>query len=223
MKSIFISKEDLPDSFRSFCKQKKWTITAKSFISFKPINFSLPDTSTFDIICFTSPRCVQFFFEGIQGIPLHQKMVCIGQRTAEELESYGFQSSFTGEKSGQPEFVAKELAKYVAGRKVLFPQSNRSKQSMQKFIPSNNIIPLVIYETNFSPQSLEVKDVDLLVFTSPSNFESFLAKNTIAKNQRIIAWGETTAKIISNKGFNVFKTLKTSSFEELTEIVESFG
>jgi uroporphyrinogen-III synthase len=71
----------------------------------------------------------------------------------------------------------------------------------------------------FSIEPLTIQPCVVNVFTSPSNFLSFIQKNTLEPNQTIIAWGKTTEKAIRNAGYVVNATLTYASEEELVEVL----
>jgi len=214
---LFISKEVKQFNFLAYAKAAEINIIAVSMISFIEIPFECPK-SDYDIVFFTSPRSVKFFLKQC-ALPSNVEIATIGKVTTDFLEAEGHTVSFTGVTSGLPEAVSKEFKTFARGRNVLFPQSNYSQRSMQKNLLDQQVKDLVAYKTKLTPQKLKEKP-SVLVFTSPTNVESFLKLNKISAEQKVIAWGKTTEAFLHKNGIKAEFTLKTSSFDELQVILE---
>jgi uroporphyrinogen-III synthase len=213
--SIFLSSESnssLP--LVHFCAQNNIRLTRQSLISFQSLDFSVP--SNWDVVFFSSPRSFDFFTTKEFVLKANQTIACIGNETKKHIESKGHSVSFVGEEAGKPKEVGVAFQSWLGKRIALFPQSNKSNKSVEKAIPGSQRIPLLVYETCDS--SVKVDLCSLYVFTSPSNFNSFLLKNTISTDSKIIAWGETTDDFIVKYGYKSDYVLKTSGYEELLEI-----
>ena len=72
-------------------------------------------------------------------------------------------------------------------------------------------------------EKFELPKSEVLVFTSPSNVESYFANTTVADNQKVIAIGKSTDKKL--KAMGVKKVLLPVSFDEvgLAEVVFSLS
>ncbi|HZH87298.1 MAG TPA: uroporphyrinogen-III synthase [Brumimicrobium sp.] len=217
---LFISKTVSDEAFLAFVKKKKINLIDQPMISFVAEDFNCPKED-FEVVFFTSPRSAGFYLEQCK-IKETVSIATIGKVTSEFVESKGYKVDFTGINSGNPEKVSKEFEAFVAGRKVLFPQSNYSHQSMQKRLYKGQITDLIVYNTELTPVKLEIKPA-VLVFTSPSNVKSFLQLNKVDGDQKIIAWGKTTAAFLNKNNLNADFTLEYSSFDELHEILEKSG
>ncbi|MDX1651991.1 MAG: uroporphyrinogen-III synthase [Brumimicrobium sp.] len=215
---LYISREIEDRDFRNFLKSHDIEYVDKSMISFEPVPFIKPEEE-YSIIFFSSPRAVSFFLN-YTDIKKGLTLATIGRSTSDAVEKHGLRSSFEGKNSGDPDEVAKKFAEFVQDEKVLFPQSNLSKRSAQKYLRDEQCIDLVVYETKLTPFELVVVP-DILIFTSPSNVESFLKKNQIHDgSQKIIAWGLTTENYLREKGVTKVETLRQSTYEELLEVLE---
>lgn len=215
---LFISKKVSNKDFLEFCTKKGYQLIDQSMIRFTDLNFLTPDPESYSVIFFSSKRAVDFFLAKVTPEP-HHIIACIGSSTAEALEKWGIKADFIPKKSGQPETVSKQFELFVGDRTVLFPQSNISHQSMQRRLTDDKTINLVVYETYLSPRKL-VETPSVVVFTSPSNVRAYLQMNTInPTEQKVIAWGTTTASYLKQSNIEPDVTLSESSLEELVRVL----
>lgn len=217
--NIAITQQVKDQHFLSFCKEHHISLLEIPQIKFAPVDFILPDPSTYAIIFFSSKRSVRSFFSQAIPFPQHQ-YACIGKTTAEELRKHVSEVAFIGDKSGQPEQVAKEFKAFVGTKRVLFPQSQRSNRSMQHQLDDNQVINLITYHTLEAPKRIN-QQLDCLIFTSPSNLHAFLTVNTISPKTTIISWGETTTVHLKKENLHPKFTLQESSFKELTSVLKN--
>jgi uroporphyrinogen-III synthase len=210
IKRIFISKEltelaHLP----AFCAEHSIELIAKACIEFSAVPFEVKNP--YDVVFFGSIRASNFFLQS-QRLTNKVEIACIGETTAKKLQELNLAVSFIGKKAGTPIEVAKEFKMWLGHRSVLFPISSVSKESIVKMIPEEQAEKIVVYET--LPKVNQIKHLDLAVFTSPSNFESFVnAGNAIPKNT--IAWGNTTSEAMNCRKIQANITLETSTESEL--------
>ena len=189
-------------------------LTAESLISFQKIPFTIKEE--FDVVFFSSPRSVEYFYSE-NYINSNYKIASIGKGTARALKSKNKTPDFIGEKSGNPNTVATEFLHWLGKRRVLFPVSKRSNETIYKAVPQNQKSKIVCYDTLLVPQSIEPQD--WYVFTSPSNVESFLRINVIPSSAKVVAWGKTTAGYLVEKGIDPQFILEESSEEALVELL----
>jgi len=217
IKSLFISK-DLSDLsvLPTFCMDNSIELLAQSLISFDALLFE--STSTPEVIFFSSIRAAQFYIEHVE-IPPSCEIACIGSKTANKLKAIGLRVSFVGETAGEPKIVAEKFKEWLKGRKVLIPSSQQSNRTIASALPIDQVEELVIYRTIACTTIISACDV--YVFTSPSNFLSFIEKNTLTSTQTVIAWGKTTEKAILNSGYIVNATLTFAAEEELVKVLTS--
>lgn len=216
-KSIFISTADLPFSFQRKLEEKSFSINSRSLIRFEPVSFKI-SPSDFDWIFFTSKRSVDYFLNGCSISLQNHKIACIGKSTADYLTNKKIAVDFFGTNAGNPIEVGKEFSSCLKTERVLFPLSSLSKKSISNLIPASQKIERVVYKTVLNPVEITTT-FDYLVFTSPSNAESFLLKNELNKSQTVIAWGNSTADFLAQRGILVAHTLKKSSFSELLHLL----
>jgi uroporphyrinogen-III synthase len=215
IKSLFISK-DLSDLsvLPTFCTDNSIELVAQSFISFEALPFETHSSPS--VIFFSSIRAAEFYLAQT-SLPTNCEIACIGSKTAEKLKAKGLNVSFIGETAGEPAIVAEQFKAWLNGRKVLIPSSEQSNRSIAQTLPASQVEELIIYRTVAKPLTIQPCAVN--VFTSPSNFLSFIQKNSLESSQSIIAWGKTTEKTIRNAGYAVNATLTYASEEELVEVL----
>lgn len=215
--SIFISKNatELP-LLRAFCKSNQLSLTAQSYIEFTALSFKVIES--YDVLFFGSIRAAEFFFAQ-ESLPEHCQIACIGAVTAKKINALGFGVSFIGEQAGNPLHVAEMFKIWLGDRRVLFPISSVSKRTIVEYIPLNQRTEISVYAT--IPSSKKIKPNSILVFTSPSNVESFLLQNEINGNT-LIAWGTTTKTALEAMGYSVDYTLQESSEENLITYLKEF-
>ena len=213
-KSIFISKDISEVAIlQQFCLANNINLIAHSLIRFEAIPFQV--NQTYDVLFISSIRAAEFFLK-TEKIKHETVIACIGETTASKLEDLGIKISFVGEKSGNPIEVAESFKKWLGNRTVLIPQSNISKRTIGSLIPSNQCIEPIVYKTVSDCQ--EIPACETYVFTSPSNFDSFLTCNE-PPHGKVIAWGETTKKHIAAKGITVSNTLQKAEVGELIKLL----
>jgi len=213
-KSIFISKEAFEVALlQQFCFANKINLIAHSLIRFEVIPFQV--NQSYDVLFISSIRAAEFFLK-TEKIKPETVVACIGQTTASKLEDLGIKISFVGEKSGNPIAVAEAFKKWLGNRTVLIPQSNISKRTIGSLLPSNQCIEPIVYKTVSDCQIIAV--CNTYIFTSPSNFDSFLTCNE-PPHGKVIAWGETTKKHIEAKGITVSNTLQKAEVGELIKLL----
>ncbi len=217
MKSrIFISKalDEIP-LLENFCTSHEYSLYASSLIRFEKIPFNHPIGS--DIVCFTSPRSVEFYF---QSTSKSERVLyaCVGNTTAKKLSELGISPSFVGSMPGDPQITSDEFAAWAGTRTVLFPESNKSLGSLSMKLNENQFTRLPIYRTSLCSEN--ICDQDIYIFTSPSNAESFFSLNSIPPEKIVIAWGKSTERYLKEQGISVTKVLVSAGEEELVSYLK---
>lgn len=213
-KTLFISKDvHEVEELSTFCEDNKINLISRSLIRFEAVSFVV--NNSYEVLFISSIRAAEFFLKTEKFNP-ETAIACIGQTTANKLVDLGLKVSFIGEKSGKPIEVAEAFKKWLGNRTVLIPRSNISKRTIGSFLPPNQCIETIVYKTVSDCKIIPL--CETYVFTSPSNFESFLKCNEAPKGN-VIAWGETTKNAIKLKGGIVSKTLQTSGIGELIKVL----
>ncbi|MEM6725678.1 MAG: uroporphyrinogen-III synthase [Bacteroidota bacterium] len=177
-RSVFISRNLSKSSvFRAVLEAESFSIEAWSYVHFEALPFSYNHDS--DWLFFYSPRGVQYFFEQEAPASIKAKLAVMGTGTAKRLEHFGLQADFMG--TGHPLEVTKQFWKYLKDRnRVSFVQAKHSQNSIAQLLlesspaKGKNITQqaLVTYNNTLrTDQPLPTSN--LLVFTSPLNFEGY--------------------------------------------------
>ncbi len=205
---VFISKTSREkDYLEKALTRLNFNVTAKSLIEFKEVEMHYLPIS--DWIFFSSKHAVRYFFNQKPKIG-KVKFGCISKQTSAELRQYGHRADFIGQNT-DTKMVGKQFSSLVGSAKVLFPIAKESMQSIQQQF-TKNTINLPVYETLKKPIEID-PTTNIVVFTSPSNVESFFEKNKWQTHYKAVAMGEATEQALYRKG--VKKPAKPMSFDDL--------
>jgi len=196
--SVFITRNlrGAEDYFLNVLSARGYKVTGQSLIEMNaiPVNH-FPET---DWIFFSSKNAVKFFFHQKPDLK-KQKFGCIGKSTADAIRRFGRRADFIGY-STDTRLTGKQFASVVGNGTVLFPQAKGSLRSVQNgFVKKDQVIDLVVYET-LQKNEGTIPHSDIMVFTSPSNVESYFASNSLDSSQRVIAMGEATGQALRQAG-----------------------
>lgn len=212
-KNVFISRDEAESvNLNLWLKNLGFKVENKSLIEMKKLTIKeLPKS---DWLFFSSKHAVEFFFMQNPDIG-NTKIGCMGTGTSQALRQYGKRADFIGT-STDTKLVGKQFAARVGSGKVVFPIARESMRTIQwQFAKQDKLVDLPIYATLKIAHNV-AENTDILVFTSPSNVESYLEKNKILPHQKIIAMGESTEKTLIVKGkIKAEQIQKPYSFDDL--------
>lgn len=211
-KSIFISREvHESNTLNRWLTKLGFTVENKSLIDLKKLTIKeLPKS---DWLFFSSKHAVEFFFMQKPDIGT-TKIGCIGKSTSQKIRELGLKADFIGQ-STDTKLVGKQFSARVGLGKVVFPVARESMRTIQwQFPKQQNVIDLPIYAALKVPHVV-AETTDVLVFTSPSNAESYLEKNSIHPHQKIIAMGEATEKSLLKAKVKASQISTPFSFDDL--------
>lgn len=215
--SIFLSSEsDSSLPIVDFCRENDLLLVRKSFISFRKVPFEIP--GGWNVVFFSSPRSFDFFVSEDFKPETGQQLACIGLETKKHIEDSGYEVSFFGENAGNPNEVAMEFKTWLGDRTAIFPQSTKSNKTIESKLPVTQKIPLLVYDTIPDPVPF-LNAFSVYIFTSPSNYKSFVSLNTLPEDAKVIAWGHSTAEIMMDDDAPVHFILDTSTYSELLEVL----
>jgi uroporphyrinogen-III synthase len=218
--SIFISrnKRDVQE-LQSFCLSRKIVLIADSLIEFTYTPFTIPED--WNVIFFPSPRAVDFFFQEHSRLNFsNKKFACAGQGSALALQKWVEKVDFLPKNPGKINEVQHEFEEWLGEGKVLFVGSNQSKKSVLTNLPFNQYHFIQAYQTNF--KSEEIARCHVYIFSSPSNVKSFLLRNQIPNNSKVISWGQSTTYELEKNGITPIFELKSSELAEIIQYLEEF-
>ena len=148
------------------------------------------------------------------------KFGVIGKSTEQELRKHNRNAAFVGSVP-DTKVVGKKFAKTVGDQTVLFPQAKGGLRTIQQqFEDATKLTDLVVYET-VKKENATLPDAEVLVFTSPSNVESFFEKGKISASQKVIAIGKSTEKKLLE--YKIENCLLPASFDEVGLAEAVFG
>lgn len=216
--NVFISRDLTNDSsLVSALVAKGDNVYCESLIEFDLVPFNYFPYCEW--IFFYSPRCVQYFFEMANPMRYkNSKFAVMGPGTAREMISRDIIPDFIG--NGNPEQTAESFGDEAYEQRVLFPQAENSRKSIEKLISDQvEVIDIVVY-TNRPKKEFSIPSSDILVFTSPMNAQTYFEKYSLTEKQRILAIGKTTADSIRNLGIFKFKIAKTPTKEGILSAID---
>lgn len=217
--SVMITRDLNEESFfKKTLEGNGYKVEGVSFIETKKIKFEkIPQT---DWIFFASSNAVDHFFAQDPELKPKVKFGVIGKSTELSLRKYNRNAAFVGSVN-DTKVVGKKFAKSVGEETVLFPQAKGGLRTIQQqFEDNSKLTDLVVYET-VKKENATMPDAEVLVFTSPSNVESFFEKGKVKPSQKVIAIGESTEKKL--KTFGVENCILPASFDEVGLAEAVFG
>ncbi|MFM7595311.1 MAG: uroporphyrinogen-III synthase [Flavobacteriales bacterium] len=162
----------------------------RSLLSFSAVN-SAP-TQPYDIVFFSSPRAYAF---GKHLVLPTTKIACVSIGTANQIQ---LPVDWFGTSPSNPKQTALDFKEWVGERRVLFPVSSRSFGNISSVFSPEQVECVTVYETILNPSTIE--PCEIYMFTSPSNAEAFLLKNTIQHGAAILAKGTSTHEYLQQIG-----------------------
>lgn len=231
--TAFITR-DLTDhsEFKNLLTAAGWEAEGRSLVELSPLPFSeIPGA---DWIFFSSQNAVRFFFEN-QGIRSgadvksparlkHIQWAALGPATAKALAEYVEMVDFTG--TGEPKGTADAFrsggVEPAPGARILFPAARHSRQSVMSYLADDfQCIHFPVYNNRLVDDP-PGSNADVLVFTSPMNAEAYFSKNRLAKNQHVVAIGETTGAALRELGLGEIHIAAEPSERGLADAVLKF-
>ncbi len=197
----------------------------------------------FDYLVFTSASGVEFYKKLVDErriVPDYKalKVACVGIKTADYCKDLGIPVSII------PRFysaagLAEELVNSgLLGKKILIPTSSIAREELSNLLKAAgaDVQSIPVYQTKMPGldeideirNTFEKKKIDLIVFTSPSNFSNFLVIFNISnpsqflKDYRIGAIGHTTRNAIAGSQVNVDIVPEEFSLEGIAKSIISF-
>lgn len=203
-KNVFITRELSESSYlRNALEKHKITIEGRSLIKTFPSINKLDSyiLRNIDWVFFSSKNAIEYFFRLDPKLPKKAKFGVLGRGSEDALRYFGKKPEFNGEEEGiDTKDIAREFAKLANGTHVLFPSAKGSLRTIQKALSANTkIIELTVYET-VSDDDVAQSFAEVLIFTSPSNVESYFVNNLLEPDQQVICIGQSTGKKFTEMG-----------------------
>lgn len=192
---VFVSRDkaelvEIPE----LAKRQGLSLVCVRMIDLVALN-PLPELGGVDVLFFSSPRAVELFYAQSAYASHKHPVAVIGAGTAKALPNQ-VHCIFVGE--GSTTHAVTEFIRKGWDGKLGVVEGERSLRVFDRVAevirPTSNHINLVIYQTKPRPQA--IGGCDAWAFTSPSNFEAFVAANPRPPTTKCIAIGESTAAAI---------------------------
>ncbi len=150
------------------------------------------------------------------------KFAALGRGTATAMKEAGITPGFIGD-SSTPSEVVKEFQSLIGkDEKVVQARGTRSFERLREALPEESILDWAFYES-LPKTYLPNRNADVYIFTSPSNAKAYLAAHELPPQSRIIAFGESTKKVLNQLANNsVFLTRKPLE-KAVIDILERFA
>lgn len=185
-----------------------------------PLRESLMELASFDWIVFTSVNSIEVIFSELNRLGLDARAFCgvrvavVGPACRGRLESFGLVPDAQPDSGIGGAIVAAISAREdLAGKKLLLPRSDLATSELPEALRQRGAIPreVVAYQTqpeemdgsDFSAR-LQRRDVDWIVFASPSAVEFFMKRFSVeairASAARLVSIGPSTSATIRGYG-----------------------
>lgn len=194
--------------------------------------YSLTNLADYNWVFFTSKGGVSSFFKqlievnGDTTLPKQLQIAVIGEKTALELEYYGYKASFISSGNNSEEFITEFKSTLdLKNQNLLFILGNLANDYLiDQMKQGNNVKRINTYQNNCPSKIdssilnyLKTNEYDLIVFTSPSTFNNLIKfiDHDVLKTLKIASIGSTTSKAITNAGLKPLLTARQSSTDGL--------
>ncbi|MBL7995588.1 uroporphyrinogen-III synthase [bacterium] len=215
------------------------TITISPANDWSSCDDALDNLDLWDALIFTSANGVRYFVERAREVFPHliQKLqkcttYAVGEKTMAVADSFGL-PALCFNQAQNAELLAEELARRVKG-KILFPCGNLTGDTVKKRLLKAGISlsQVVVYQTlPFKPDNtdhvifdLKNKNIDVVVFFSPSSIKHFLdlIPQSYLDPCAIAAIGTTTAAAARSHGLLPDIVAETPDSRNLIKTMENY-
>lgn len=196
-RSIFISRNLPEDShLLSYLLENNWEVHHESLIQIQPIPFKTNHET--DWIFVSSSNGARILFENFKPLT-SVKIGVVGKATAEAVRLFGLEPSFIGE-TGDMHHVGRHFVPVLAHKSVMFFGAEGGSEILRSELPDKQVFFTPIYRTDLRT-GVDLPETDFVYLTSPSNAKAYLESSPLGK-KHVIAIGNTTAKYLTDRGFN---------------------
>lgn len=171
----------------------------------------LPEKNDFDWIIFTSKHAVRYFLQAFSDNDIDirwltgSSIISIGAATTRELRANRLICELEAEKESTSGIIDLFIERNLTGTKILLPCSELTPDSLAAHLNNMGfeVLSLAVYRNvqPQEPQVVDLKDIDIVVFSSPSgvkNFKSMYQK--LPGHIHVISSGEITNKALYSTG-----------------------
>lgn len=211
---------------------------APTKLNYSEIEF-LKNIGSFNWMFFTSKNGVATFFKhlievkGNTELPKTIKIAVIGEKTAAELDYYGYKPDFINLGNTSEDLLELFHKEHnTKNQKIILSLGNLADDTLVNGLSENNDVKRInVYKTikpkNADNKILEIirqNQYDLIVFTSPSTFQNFCLFYEVEniKYLKAASIGTTTTKSIQDFGLEPIVTATKSNVEGLSESISEY-
>ncbi len=201
----------------------------------------IENANKYDYLIFTSINGVKYFLKKYNNdfstLSCSTKVVAIGKKTASLLLNNNIDVDLIPPNSSSESIDELLTANLINGKSVLIPGSLLSKTDLVNSLESKGAMVdfIAIYENNIpknisdnSLKAIEKKNIDLLVFTSPSTFYNFISIFKIENpqqyfaNKKIATIGTVTKGAIEKENLHVDIVPQNFNLDSLTRAIKNY-
>ncbi len=190
----------------------------QSFIETFPLSVAdWPETSW---VFFGSRNAVKYALASKPDLLHHKKIGAVGPGTAQMLAEAGYKADFEG-RTSDVEAVAAQFADMISPlTTVLLPLGAQSAGTLVRCWQKRfQLTTRTVYDTRLVTET--PRQAEILLFTSPSNVEGWLASGGNPTRQTAIAMGKTTFEAMQAAGFK--EPVVAEGYSELALASTIFG
>jgi|TARA_B110000879_G_scaffold63318_1_gene89103 uroporphyrinogen-III synthase len=201
MKSILITREPIECGWlvRSLLAEG-FDVVASSQIMLEAIE-PLPSMPKTDWIFFNSPKSAKLFFQTYTDLSLGDyKFAGLSTGTSKEVKKWTNRVDYTGSSSLKTEDISIDFLSIVAnGDNVLIPCGSQTLGTLKKADEKKQVTEVEFYNT-LPNNWVAPTDFDLILFSSPSNVDSYIQTHEIRPDTICLAIGDKTSEAIEKHG-----------------------
>ena len=170
----------------------------------------------FQALIITSKHALKALKRSKNPLNLNLRVYAVGENTAKEALNLGFK-----EVKFPKQFYANELFKEFKEElkecKCLYLRAKEIASTLDKDLLNFgvNLTQKIVYENVYKKSQLCLNHPCIIIFTSPSSVRNFLKNYTIKSQDKLVALGESTAKMLKN-----YENLFICPKQNLKECVE---
>ena len=216
---VFFSAE-LKENQKEILRKTGFEPVSIPLIRTIPVEFSMEEVLAFspNFVIISSKNGVKHFFSRIPPEKFKSsRFIAVGSSTAKKLEELSIEPLIPENFSGEG-LVELLNSIDLDGKKFLIVRPKVARKLVSEFLKKSGaeVKEVVVYETVANEDIKETltaeinKDFEILAFTSPSNFKSFLRLTgekgrEILNKGKIVPIGHVTQKAIEKEGFKIWK------------------
>ncbi len=230
---VFFSAE-LKENQKEILRKAGFEPVSIPLIRTIPVEFSMEEVLAFspNFVIISSKNGVKHFFSRIPPEKFKSsRFIAVGSSTAKKLEELSIEPLIPENFSGEG-LVELLNSIDLDGKKFLIVRPKVARKLVSEFLKKSGaeVKEVVVYETVANEDIKETlmaeinKDFEILAFTSPSNFKSFLRLTgekgrEILNKGKIVPIGHVTQKAIEKEGFKVWKVPMEYTVEGIIDLI----